>query len=330
MSRVRRVVLFAALVAAMVTCISTGVSGAGGFTVAWKTDYALDSLMSVDCADLDGDGRDDLLVAGRMYMDRQFFADVLSIEGNTPKIRWRTPNLYEDYSSILASVASFGGQKGILTISRTRAHLFAFDAKTREFGEIWQIKHDLDPGEMALADFDGDGNDEMVVSKVFKKGTKYPTEALVMVEISASGAAIGGRSDDLGNIRSLAAGDIDQDGVMDLLCEIGVEGKAGEVAVFEYTNGRFTRKSSHRLAISPIYGMAVRVFPEQASPVIVSATERGRLEAFTWVGGQFAPWMPEVRFSTSLTDAAAGDIDGDGTFEIGAIGYPNMLALMRR
>lgn len=328
MSRVARVLLLAALVVAAVACVSIGVSGAGGYAVAWKTDYVLDSLMSVDCTDLDGDGRDDLVVAGRNYMDRQFFVDILSIEANASKIRWRTPNLYEDYSSILAVAASFGGKKGILAISRTKAHWIAFDAG--EFREIWQIKHDLDPGEVALADFDGDGDDEMVASKVFKKGTKYPSEALAMVEISASGVNVGGRSDDLGNIRSLAAGDVDQDGAIDLLCEVGVEGKPGEVGVFAYVNGRFVRKSSCRLAISPIYGMAVRAFPGQTAPVIVSATERGRLETFAWTGGQFVPWMPEVRFSTPLTDAAAGDLDGDGTFEIGAIGYPNMLALIRR
>lgn len=322
--------LFVLVVVAVAFSSMAPVAGAEGpFPVTWKSTHRLDSLLSIDAADLNGDGRSEVVLAGRSYIDREFNVEVMGVVNGALQELWRSPNMYEDYSSLILSSAKFDGMHGVLALTRTRAYLYVFDSSASTYVPSWQIKHDLEPGEMAAADFDGDGSDELVVSKILRKGTRYPAEALVLEDLSASGLQELGRTADLGNIRALAGGDFDGDGAAELLCEVGVEGKPGEILIFQWSEGQLVVRSRHKLTSAPVYGMAFAPFSEELR-VLMVATERGRLEAYKWENGAFKASWPETRFSTPLTDLAVGDLDGDSQLEIAVIGYPNMEALLKR
>lgn len=299
------------------------------FSVSWKSNHRMDSLLSVGASDLDGDGRSEVLLAGRSYIDREFNVEIMAVADGALKEVWRSPNNYEDYSSLILEAVRLEGRSGVLALTSTRAYLYAYDKDASGYALMWQFKHGLEPGEMAAADFDGDGSDELVVSRVLRKGTHYPTEALLLQDLTAGGMAELGRSPDLGNIRALAAGDVDKDGTPELLCEIGVEGKPGEVAVFSWQQGALVERARQKLTSVPVYGMTIAPLRE-GNPVLLVATERGRLESYDWANGAFRAWLPATRFSTPLTDVAAGDFDGDSQVDIAVIGYPNFAALLKR
>lgn len=336
--RLFRWLLAMLLTAATLLCVMPLVKAASpSYATVWKTEHSFDSLSAVAAGDLNHDNRDELVLAGRYYIERQFHIEVMTLENGAFSPRWRSPNIYEDYSSLRVGFARFQGMQGALVLTRTRAYLYTYDSTAGEYITAWETKHTLYPSglavtdfEMALADFDSDGSDEIVVSRVFQKGTKFPSESLVMLDWTPEGFTVLARTPDLGNIRSLAAGDVDGDGSAEVMCEVGVETHPGDLLVFKWENAQFVREHQQRMSSSAVYGMGVYTFPPENRKVLLGASSRGWVEAFAWQDGEMKTCWPAVRFAVPLTDVAAGDFDGDGVYEMAAIGYRNILALIRK
>ncbi|MCL6614438.1 MAG: VCBS repeat-containing protein, partial [Firmicutes bacterium] len=218
--------------------------------------FRFEAVLSAAAADLDGDGRDELILAGRNYLDREACAEILGWEAGSFALEWRSPNLLEPESSLLALPVRLADGPALVVLTRSCYRIFR--RLDEGYAQIAEGSMPFAAEEGASADLDGDGTDELILSATLRN-TKSGREKNLRVLSFSEGVFVPlVSSDPVGNVRGLAAGDLDLDGRAEVVAEIGVATKPGEFQVFRLADGALRRLSRQKVPLPSVaYGLAV-------------------------------------------------------------------------
>ena len=284
------------LATAGVVVFSAVISGASAqakdldLRLLWTTDLKTFIESGPTVADIDGDGRKEVIVAGR--------EEIIALDGKGAELwRWRTKQRFMTYPSVLART----GQPSLIYAADDAGLLTCLDGTGRK---VWQAQLNAASSWSAtvVCDLDGDGAPEVVQTD--EKGTVWALNALTGKVLWQAGVQ--------GKPASPAVGDIDGDGRPE---RVLVTGKGTVTALGPRGNALWQRQiggTSETWATS--------------APVIFSASDgRARVVAASNAGQVFcldgngvAVWHRPTRGPVAST-ISVGDLDLDGRADVFAI-----------
>jgi len=294
-----------------------------------NNDFLMEGVFQVLATDLDGDLNEELLVAGKNYIGRELFVYLLSVkDGYKPSVQWQSPNLFEERSVIWIASGKFNDLgKVLLVMTNTRFYLYRMEGDGLRL--VGEYHHQLEPLGVTAGDIDGDGWDELLVTRVGDVTSKMYRCYLQVWKLTENGWQATTKTDLLGNIRGLTAGDIDGDGIHEIFVEEGLRVEPGTVHMLRYKDGKFgeVAKVSNEIK-GAAYSLKVKAFPEGVR--LMTASTRGKVNFFRYEGSKLVKDPEELSFNSELTDSDAIELDNDGDLEIALIGYPRRLMILHR
>ncbi len=194
------------------------------------------------------------------------------------------------------------------------------------------------PGQhnLAVADIDGDGTQEMVTGgyayDVLPNGTRtFGRAPLKIWSWNGQNITLEHSENWKGNIGVVFAGDVDGDSKIEIVTSGGKENSTGSVAgtlcLWNWNNQTLSLKGSYQgIAVNSL--IAADVNDDQRTELLTvgrTFSSRAQLAAWKWSGTELA-----LQAKVECCDANgtansvfSGDIDGDGTIEVATAGYTN-------
>jgi hypothetical protein len=290
--------------------------------------FLMDALLHAASGDMNDDGKEELIIVGRDYLDPQALLHIMDLSSERMEPIWTSENIMEEKSPVHLAVGHFLERERLLAVIVTDHRLVMYGWNPDAgYEHVKTITHKLTPGEVCAMDWDGDGVDEIVMSRVTKTGKKYYTERLEVYRVQEGELQIIVTGPEIGNIRSLTAGDIDGDGYDELVLEEGKTSKPGKILVFS-TDGEQEWNQLFgpgRLVPAAVYGMSVVIRGEER--FLYTASERGRVNIFQWREGNLQE-VQEIDFSAGLVSLAAGHFWSNHP-GLAVVAYPRSLRLFR-
>ncbi|MGQ9778603.1 MAG: FG-GAP repeat domain-containing protein [Bacillota bacterium] len=285
--------------------------------------FRFEAILSAGAADLDGDGRDEVIIVGRNYLDREVCVEVLGWQDGSLVPEWRSPNLLEPESSLLAlPVRRREGPPLLFAITRSRFRIICHGEGG--YAETYTGPMEFAAEEGTSGDLDGDGQDELVLSATLRNTKSGREKNLRLLSFSPDGLSCLAASAPVGNIRALAAGDLDGDGRAEVIAEVGVTTKPGEFHLFRLEDGLLRRFATQKTLLPAAgYGLAVGPWTAERAGLL-AASAPGRLFSFSWTRGSLVK-EAEMAFRGSPIALSLGDLDGDGCPEMIIVAYPAVL-----
>lgn len=291
--------------------------------------YLVEGILQVLPADLDNNRQDELVLAGKNYIAREVYLYWLTADQNfKPVIQWQSENLFEDRSIIWAVTGKFSkDQNQLLAFSNSQYYLYQINENHVDL--IKQEKHSIQLLNIAGGDVDGDGRREIIVARVGKVTSKAYNCQLQVWKFKGDQPELLVESDLMGNIRGIAAGDIDQDGVDEVFVDEGVKFAPGNMHVLKMVATKLSEVFLLRKAAKgPIYGMRVKSFPE--GPLLVTATATGYIDFFKWEDNALKPTGKEINLGRGVMSFTVADLNNDNIPELIVAGYPNDLMILSK
>ncbi len=263
------------------------VAGDLDFPVLWTHDTGTFLESAAIAADINADGVDEILVAGR--------EELIAVNGGGKELwRWRTKGRFMTYPSVLPR----SGQPALIFAADTQAQFSCIDGTGKE---LWRatLKGPSSWSAPAVADIDNDGRADVVQTD--EAGNVWAFDAVsgrVLWQATVNGMPV-----------SPAVGDLDGDGVKEVVAATG-EGnlyaiKDGGKEAWCYELGGTSQTWS--TAAPVIFGAS------DGEARIAAATTTGRLFCFDGTGKK--RWDAPLRGATSST-ISMGDFDLDGRTDI--------------
>ena len=246
--------------------------------------FLMEGLFQLQATDLNNDGISDYVVAGKNYTGRELLLAWFTLGPDyKPVVQWRSPNLFEDRSVIWAATGKFsGGQNQILAVTNTQYYLYQWVN-----GQIELVRkgtHNIQqPLNVVGGDVDGDGVPELVVAKVGRVTAQQYDDLLQVWQLKENGFQLLAETErTVGNIRSLAVGDLNDDGRAEVVMEEGTSNRPGDLHVFALNDKNQLVEQTHlkRPVRGVIYGMKISSQPGASR--LVTATDTGRLNVYAW------------------------------------------------
>ena len=305
------------------------------YKVTFQDDHFLmEGVFQVIGTDLDNDNVSEMAIAGKNYIGRELFVYWATIGPDfKPVIKWQSPNLFEDRSIIWIAAGKFTGDKNqLLVITETQAYIY--ELADGGLTLVKQEKQPFDPltinAGITSADLNGDGRSELAVAKVGRITSKN-FDGMIQVwqfkdgkpEIVAQSAST------LGNIRSIAAGDIDGDGKGELFVEEGPGTSPGRVHLLSLNDNKLTeRYISKNFVNGAVFAMKVRSLPEGQR--LLTASDNGKLDIWMWDKSALVAAERERQFNSGFVDVDAMDLNNDQIPELLLVGYPQRLMILSK
>ncbi|NLM37703.1 MAG: VCBS repeat-containing protein [Firmicutes bacterium] len=288
-------------------------------------DFLYEAWFKIEAADLLGTGASQLVVLGRDYLAGRLSLQLLSWDGEKPVSKWESPNLLAEGPVMMSFGRPFpGGVPALIVL--TQAHLYVYNCQNEQIILSSQFPHGFSPLELAVADLDGDGQDELLVARLGERRPAYDEHVVEVYRLTEAGMDKVGGSGLLGQIRSMTAGDLDGDGCAEVVTDTGLSSRAGVCTVLAWDPERqelVTRLRVENLLATMAFGLTVAAGDNR--PLLYTADGWGRLNRFQLADGRLLPVSEHYSFPNGLIGVAVGDLDGDGEEEIAVVGHPNNL-----
>lgn len=287
--------------------------------------FLMEGLLQVSAGDLDGDGLCELVVLGRDYTEPQALFHILKPGDGELEPVWRSPNILEERSPVYLATGDFlaAGRPEIIVVTNHRAEVYGWEVGMGYHRRL-VLTYNINPGEVTAGDWDGDGRDELIITRVAKTGRNYYHEQIVVYRVDNDKLTLLSEGPVVGNIRAICAGDLDGDGRAEVIVEEGLGGKAGKLHVY------FNKQTKWALGGDPaslvpaaVYGMTVT---RGENSFVYTVSERGFLNIFRWADNSLQP-MAQKGISSGLISVAPGGFWAD-RWGLAVLYYPNGLWLL--
>ncbi|MGE5530041.1 MAG: FG-GAP repeat domain-containing protein [Patescibacteria group bacterium] len=300
-----------------------------------QDEFSFELILAAAAGDLDRDGLAELVVTGRNYLEPEVGVEILRYRERGFASLWRSGNLMESESTVLALPFVLPGGPVLLVLTRTGYRIFRYTqgGYTEESRGAMPLALDkAASGDLmaACGDLDGDGQDEVAIATILRHTKQGSVKALQTLAWRDGRLIAGAASDEVGNIRALAAGDLDRDGRAEIVADVGIAGGPGELAVYALAGEELRRTAVVKNAMPKVaYGLAVgRQFPEPGLAVF-AASQPGLMRSFRWAAGGLTPAGKDLSIKgNSPAYLCTGDLDGDGREELALACYKARLLVL--
>ena len=296
-------------------------------TVFNEEKFPLESILQVLAVDADSDPQKEILVTGKNYVGRELFIYCLDFKsGFTPVVKWRSENLFEERSLIWVASGNLsqGGQQ-LVVVTNNWTYLYRFAPENLQL--VQQIANETEPLAVAVADIDGDGISELLTVKVGAVTAKAYNCVLEIWKLQDNKFHKVHLSGLLGNIRGLTTGDLDNDGLAEIVLEEGLRLDTGNVHIYNFQENRLVKKTQFKLNNNgAIYALKVRDFPDGRR--LLTGSTKGKINLLGWAKGKIFAALPEFGLKGSLVDLEAADLNDDGQPELITAWYPSKLTIL--
>jgi hypothetical protein len=290
-------------------------------------EFMMESIHQVLATDLDGDRQPEMIVTGKNYTAREFFIYWLGLGTDfKPVVKWQSPNLFENLSVLWVCSGKFiSDQPQLLTVTSKNIYFYqaSKEGLTLAKQEIHSFSKILS---VASGDVNGDGRDELVIARIGKVGKKFYEGSLQIWQLNDDKPVLLSESDLIGNIRSIAAGDIDGDGKSEIMVDEGQRFAPGNIHIFNFNEGKFNEiYCAKKLVASAVYSMVVARFPGEIR--LITASSGGKVNFFTWKNNALTPVATALPFEGELVSVAVMPIHESKLPELIVVGYPQALSI---
>jgi hypothetical protein len=303
--------------------------------------YLTEGILQILATDLDNNQTDEVVLAGKNYIDQEVFLYWLSFDSeNKPFIQWQSENLYEDRSIIWAVTGKFTSEKNqLLAVSNSQYYLYQFE--NNYVNLVKQEKHNFTSLHIPVKEFngkiinvasgdvDGDGQTEIIVARVGKITAKIYNGIVQTWKFKDGQLELITESDLVGNIRGITVGDLNQDGQAEIFVEEGPKFAPGNMHILKYSDQKLTEIYCLKKATKgPAYGMQVKTFPNGIR--LVTATATGFIDFFSWDKDALVPVEKELNLERDLMSIASITINNDQEPELLVAGYPQDFTILSK
>lgn len=310
-----------------VLLVTSLVFASPNFMTCYRDDrYLAEGLLHISAADMNGDGCDEILLIGRDYVEPQAILYILNATDKEPELLWKSPNIMESKSPVHLAVGQFlpGDRIQAAVMTNHRLTIIAWDAD-EGYRQIASIAHNLSPWEATAGDWNQDGIDELFVTRAERSNSQGFIKRIEVHQVLDAGLKPVATSPNLGNIRSLAAGDLDGDGRDEVVYEIGKANSPGSFTIVGTgEDGWKIKAGPQKLVKSAVFGMNVAMI--HGVPTLCTASDRGKVHLFVWKDQRLS-LSEEISFSAGLAAIAAGRFwsKQDG---LAVLAYPQSFRLL--
>lgn len=291
-------------------------------------DYLYEAWFKVEAADLMGLGASQLAVLGRDYTESQLSVKLLTWEEGKLTTYWESPNLSQEGPALLAAGRPLpSGQPALIILTQDQLYLYTYENENIIL--VSQFKHTLSPYELSVADLDGDGQDELLIVRVGERLPTFEERVVEVYRLTAEGLVKMGSSPFLGNIRCLTAGDLDGDGLAEVVTDAGLSTRSGVFTLLDWDPVKaelVPRFQEKNLLSNMAFGMTITT--DASGPLLYTADGWGRLNHFRLENNKFSPATDYLTFPNGLVAVTTSDLNGDGQRELITIGHPNNLFIV--
>lgn len=289
-------------------------------------DYLYEAWFELETVDLLEIGTAQCAILGRDYTDGRLSVQLLSWEQDgKPISRWESPNLLAE-GPVMVAVGRplLAGQPTLIILSQEQIYLYTYEDENIILSS--QFKHTLFPEELSVADLDGDGWDELLIVRVGQRMPTYDEKIVEVYRLTTDGLEKMGSSPYLGNIRCLTAGDLDGDGLAEVVTDTGLSTRPGVFTLLDWDPAKqelVPRFRMENLLSTMAFGMTIA--PGVGGPLLYTADGWGRLSLFRLEQNKLSPAIDYISFPKGLVGVTTGDLNGDGQDEVIVVGHPNHL-----
>jgi hypothetical protein len=291
-------------------------------------EFMMESLHQVLATDLDGDQRPEMVVTGKNYTTQEFFIYWLDLSPDSkPAVKWQSPNLFEDLSVLWVSAGKFiSDQPQLLAV--TNKNLYFYQPDTEGLTLAKQELHSFTKIlSVAGGDVNGDGRDELIIARIGKVTKKFYDGVLQVWQLNNDKPVLLTESELLGNIRSIAVGDLDGDGKSEILVDEGQRFAPGNIHIFSLSESKLVELGCAKKAVgSAVYSMVVAGFPGETR--LVTASSAGKVNFFTWKNNALTPVGTVLGFEGELVSVAALPAREGKSPELIVAGYPQNFSIL--
>jgi hypothetical protein len=279
--------------------------------------------------DLDHDQTPDFILTGQNNEAREFFIYWLSVgQDLKPVVKWQSDNLFEEKSIWWVAIGKFtADQEQLLAISDTQLLLYQYEKMG--FQLVKQEPCNFTPLNLTSGDLDGDGRWELAIAKIGQITNQiYNSKIQIWCYNDLEDKfVLKSESGLLGNVRGLTAGDLNNDGIAEILVDEGLRFQSGNIHLLKWKDNRIEEESCLKKAIKgAIYAMNIGTFPDRIR--LVTASSSGKVNFLFWNNQTLTLEKPEVSFECELISIVVSDLNLDQIPELIVTGYPQQLSIL--
>lgn len=290
------------------------------------------AVLELGIADLDGDGRAELVLAGRDYERQQDRLYVMGWSGS-PQEPLRTlatsPPFVEPMSHVTLAVGPFTRVDGPEVLVATNSRLVVWRWEDGGLRPAWEGQYSARVQQAAAVHLPGE---PAAVALAFVRTEPRWHQLLQVWHWDGQSLEPVAGPFPTGPVRAMTAADLTGNGQSELVLEVGEGNAPGEVQVWHWQQGAFVVAGSARLRDAPAFGLGAGRVPEVSpeADLLLTADDRGRVALYRWdEDAGFSRVGDVLTLGWGLVSAGLGDLDGDGRTEAVVAQYPNLLHILR-
>ncbi len=328
----RKKLLLIGLCLFVIISISNITAKTRGYTRVLKQPrFLCEAIMNIHGSDLDNNQKGEIVLLGKNYIKRETYTYLIETNDQfKPIVKWQSPNLFQKRGFVGIALGKFTGEKKQLLVVNESGYYIYETGKNGKLALLTKREFAFQKTlNITSGDLDGDGRTELIIAKIGQITSKIYNGRLQIWQILKTGPELIFETKLLGNIRGVAAGDINGDSQDEVIIEEGNKMNPGNLRVFSWENQQLRESYSLKNSIKKaVFGLKIKKIFEKEG--LVTASSHGKLNFFSWNEEMLKLEKEKYSFRCGLVDVAVSDLNGDSQPEIILAGYPNSLIVLSK